>query len=49
MRALTTIPLSKDTLELTDLPDPSPGDGELLVDGIAVGVCGTDKEIAAGE
>jgi glucose 1-dehydrogenase len=49
MRGLTTIPLSKDTLDVTDLPDPSPGDGELLVDGIAVGVCGTDKEIAAGE
>jgi threonine dehydrogenase-like Zn-dependent dehydrogenase len=49
MRGLTTIPLSKDTLDVTDLPEPSPGDGELLVDGIAVGVCGTDKEIAAGE
>jgi threonine dehydrogenase-like Zn-dependent dehydrogenase len=49
MRALTTIPLSKDTLDVTDVPAPSPSDGELLVDGIAVGVCGTDKEIAAGE
>lgn len=49
MRALTTIPLSKDTLEVTDVADPAPRDGELLVDGIAVGVCGTDKEIAAGE
>jgi threonine dehydrogenase-like Zn-dependent dehydrogenase len=25
------------------------GTGELLVDGIALGVCGTDREIAAGE
>jgi threonine dehydrogenase-like Zn-dependent dehydrogenase len=26
-----------------------PGDGELLVDGLAVGVCGTDREIIAGD
>ncbi|WP_457015093.1 glucose 1-dehydrogenase [Geodermatophilus sp. SYSU D01186] len=31
------------------MPDPVPGPGELLVDGLAVGVCGTDREIAAGE
>ncbi|ELS51313.1 hypothetical protein STVIR_7712 [Streptomyces viridochromogenes Tue57] len=30
------------------LPDPAPGPGELLVEGIAVGVCGTDREIAEG-
>ena len=28
---------------------PRPGPGELLVDGLALGVCGTDREIAAGE
>ncbi|HET7356676.1 MAG TPA: glucose 1-dehydrogenase [Nocardioidaceae bacterium] len=49
MRALTTIPLSADTLAVTDLPDPVPSDGDLLVDGMAVGVCGTDKEIARGD
>jgi hypothetical protein len=32
-----------------DVPDPSPWAGELLVEGIAVGVCGTDKEIARGD
>jgi threonine dehydrogenase-like Zn-dependent dehydrogenase len=32
-----------------DVDDPRPGDGELVVDGLAVGVCGTDKEIVAGE
>src|ERR671932_1821106 len=48
MRALTVIPLQKGSLTVTDVPDPEPGDGELLVDGLAVGVCGTDKEIAAG-
>ncbi|MGK5681550.1 glucose 1-dehydrogenase [Actinoplanes sp. URMC 104] len=49
MRALTVIPLQEGSLAVCDVPDPQPGDGELLVDGLAVGVCGTDKEIAAGE
>src|SRR5436305_9214181 len=49
MRALTVIPLCKDSLAVCDVPDPQPGDGDLLVDGLAVGVCGTDKEIAAGD
>ncbi|MFF8646133.1 glucose 1-dehydrogenase [Streptomyces sp. NPDC015345] len=49
MRAVTVRPSSADSLEVRDVPDPVPGDGELLVDGLAVGVCGTDKEIAAGD
>lgn len=49
MRALTTVPLKQGTLEVTDVPDPAPGERELLVDGLAVGVCGTDREIASGE
>src|SRR3954462_14184919 len=49
MRALTSIPLTASSLEVSDVPDPSPHDGDLLVDGIAVGVCGTDKEISRGE
>jgi threonine dehydrogenase-like Zn-dependent dehydrogenase len=36
-------------LQLTELPDPTPGTGELLVEGIAVGVCGTDKEIVRAD
>src|ERR671921_1167060 len=31
------------------MPDPEPADGELLVDGVALGVCGTDIEIVGGE
>ncbi|MGH3845928.1 MAG: glucose 1-dehydrogenase [Pseudonocardiaceae bacterium] len=31
------------------MPEPEPGEHDLLVDGLAVGVCGTDREIAAGE
>ena len=49
MRALTTVPLHANTLEVVDVPDPEPRKGDLLVDAIAVGVCGTDKEIARGE
>ncbi len=49
MRALTVIPHEQGSLAVTDVPDPQPGDGDLLVDGVAIGVCGTDKEIAAGD
>lgn len=49
MRALTVLPQHKDSLAISEVPEPEAGTGELLVDGVAVGVCGTDKEIAAGE
>ena len=49
MRALTVLPSQPGSLAVTDVADPAPGDGDLLVDGLAVGVCGTDREIAAGE
>jgi threonine dehydrogenase-like Zn-dependent dehydrogenase len=49
MRALTVIPLQAGSAEVVDMPDPEPGPGELLVDGIALGVCGTDREIIAGD
>ncbi|MGH3774929.1 MAG: glucose 1-dehydrogenase [Pseudonocardiaceae bacterium] len=53
MRALTVVPFMAGSLAVTEVPEPEPGLGlgedELLVDGLAVGVCGTDREIAAGE
>ena len=49
MRAITVSPLTPNSLDLTDLPEPEPGPGDLLVDGLALGVCGTDREIIAGE
>jgi threonine dehydrogenase-like Zn-dependent dehydrogenase len=49
MRALTVVPGQAGTAELTELPDPRPGGDELLVEAVAVGICGTDREIAAGE
>jgi glucose 1-dehydrogenase len=49
MRALTVTPGTPDTAQVEDVPDPEPADGDLLVRGLAVGVCGTDKEIARGD
>jgi threonine dehydrogenase-like Zn-dependent dehydrogenase len=49
MRALTVIPLQAGSAAVVDMPEPEPGPGELLVDGIALGVCGTDREIMDGE
>jgi threonine dehydrogenase-like Zn-dependent dehydrogenase len=49
MRALTVIPGRAGSAEVTELPDPEPAAGELLVEGLAVGICGTDREIVAGE
>lgn len=31
-----------------DLPEPDPSEGAVLVEGLAVGVCGTDREIISG-
>jgi threonine dehydrogenase-like Zn-dependent dehydrogenase len=49
MRALTVEPGTANSLRVDDRPDPRPSPGELSVAGLAIGVCGTDKEIAAGE
>ncbi len=48
MRALTVRPGTAGSAAVRELPDAMPGPNELLVDGLAVGVCGTDREIAAG-
>lgn len=48
MRALTLVPNEAGTLQVTEVPTPSAGRGELLVDALAMGVCGTDKELANG-
>ena len=45
MRALTVRPGVKDSLALADIDEPPESDGSVLVDGVAVGLCGTDAEI----
>ncbi|MDA8314607.1 MAG: glucose 1-dehydrogenase [Actinomycetota bacterium] len=49
MKALTVVPLSKDSAELSDIEEPPESDGPVLVETIGVGICGTDAEILSGE
>lgn len=49
MRALTVDLARAGSLTLSELPDPEPGPDELLVEGLAIGICGTDREIVRGE
>lgn len=49
MKAVTVLPLQKDSVDLTDMPEPPEEDGPVLVDTVAVGVCGTDLEIINGD
>ena len=48
MRAITVLPGEKGSARLETLADPSVDDGPVLVQTIAIGVCGTDLEIVAG-
>jgi threonine dehydrogenase-like Zn-dependent dehydrogenase len=49
MQALTVQPKTAESLRVEDVADPRRPPNELLVDGLAIGVCGTDKEIVSGE
>lgn len=49
MRALTVIPEQPGSAAVIDVPEPGPEQGDVLVDGLAIGVCGTDREIIAGD
>ena len=49
MQALTITPGVKDSLELRDIAQPASADGEVLVDALAVGLCGTDSEIIGAQ
>ncbi|HEV3401895.1 MAG TPA: glucose 1-dehydrogenase [Acidimicrobiales bacterium] len=48
MRALTVAPGQPDSACLDDVEEPAAGEAALLVEGLAVGICGTDAEIVAG-
>ncbi len=48
MRALTVRPGVADSLALVEVPEPEPREGAILVDAVAVGLCGTDWEIVRG-
>src|SRR6516225_10498650 len=48
MRALTVAPGIANSAGVEDVPEPPPSDGVVLVRSLALGVCGTDREIVAG-
>jgi threonine dehydrogenase-like Zn-dependent dehydrogenase len=49
MKAITVEPLKPGTARLDDVPEPDARDGSVIVEAIAVGVCGTDVEIVEGK
>lgn len=49
MRAITVQPGSPGSLQLEEFKVPPPGRGAVLVRAAALGVCGTDRDIIAGE
>jgi glucose 1-dehydrogenase len=48
MRALTVAPGIANSAGVENLPDPPQSDGAVLVRTLALGVCGTDREIVSG-
>ena len=48
MRAVTIAPRRKGSLELSEVAEPVRGKDEVLVQTLAVGVCGTDRELIDG-
>ncbi len=49
MKAITVEPKKAWSALLEDVPEPNERDGAILVEAVAVGVCGTDKEIVEGK
>jgi threonine dehydrogenase-like Zn-dependent dehydrogenase len=49
MKALMVEPGRAGPLRVEDIREPAPDDGSLLVSALALGVCGTDRELLAGE
>jgi glucose 1-dehydrogenase len=48
MRAITVLPGIAKSARLDEVPEPGEAQGSVLVETIALGVCGTDREILAG-
>lgn len=49
MKAITVEPNKPESARLEDVPEPDLSNGSVLVEAIAVGVCGTDAEIVQGK
>ena len=48
MKAVTVVPRTAGSVRLEEVPEPDPALGSVVVETLAVGVCGTDAEIASG-
>ena len=48
MKAIIVEPKKQGTARIEDIPEPDVREGSVLVEAIAVGVCGTDVEIVEG-
>jgi threonine dehydrogenase-like Zn-dependent dehydrogenase len=49
MRALTVVPGQSNSINLEEMPPPPASDGAVLVRTMALGICGTDREIIRGD
>ena len=49
MKAITVEPKTPGSARYEEVPEPDPREGSVLVEAVAVGVCGTDAEIVAGK
>jgi glucose 1-dehydrogenase len=49
MLAITVTPGKQDSVALSEMPEPAVDDGPILVQTVAIGICGTDLEIINGE
>ncbi|HEY9507704.1 MAG TPA: glucose 1-dehydrogenase [Gemmatimonadales bacterium] len=49
MKAITVEAGKPGSVRLEDVPEPDPREGSVLVEAVAVGVCGTDAEIVEGK
>jgi len=49
VKAITIEPKRPNSALLEEVPEPNPHDGSVLVEAMAVGVCGTDIEMVAGK
>ena len=49
MKSITVEPQKTGTARLEDIPEPDAREGSVLVEAVAVGVCGTDIEIVEGK
>ena len=49
MKAITVEPMTSGSARWEDVPEPDAANGSVLVEAVAVGVCGTDVEIVEGK